>query len=152
MAAPKSQFSCSIKNDAIKISRSVAATQGDSSLKIQFMRTLRVPANAPADSTLPPGLGQFPLDKVHDYPGMFPREISRGGDGVFFPMYPEESMWISFKSQDPYMIKVYAGDVNVVSGEHKYEGSETEARLRLRYHSQKRVQDYVAAPKQLSVA
>ncbi|KAK8047161.1 hypothetical protein PG996_015225 [Apiospora saccharicola] len=146
MAAPKSQFSCSIKNDAIKISRSVAATQGDSSLKIQFMRTLRVPANAPADSTLPPGLGQFPLDKVHDYPGMFPRGNQPRRRRT------EESMWISFKSQDPYMIKVYAGDVNVVSGEHKYEGSETEARLRLRYHSQKRVQDYVAAPKQLSVA
>ncbi|KAK8065232.1 hypothetical protein PG997_011979 [Apiospora hydei] len=125
MASSNSKYACSIENDAIKITRTAPDTQGDSSLEIQFMRTIRVPDNnAAAASKLPSG--PWPL----------------------YPRQGEESMWISFKSQHPFMIKVYAGDVNVVSGEHKSEGPETEARLRCRYRAKKRVQDYVVLPQQ----
>ena len=58
-------------------------------------------------------------------------------------------MWISFSATTPFMIKIYAGGVNAVSGEHKAEDLNTKFR-RLKLHLEGRsVQDYVVVPDQL---
>lgn len=45
--------------------------------------------------------------------------------GVFFPMYQREAMCIDFKANAPFMVKIYCGSVNVVSGEYAAEDTET---------------------------
>ncbi|XDG05127.1 hypothetical protein ABKA04_004742 [Annulohypoxylon sp. FPYF3050] len=69
--------------------------------------------------------------------------------GVFLPMYQKEAMWINFEGVSPFMIKIYAGGVNVVSGEHNREDAQTKARRSERIREGKSIQDYVVTPRQL---
>lgn len=48
--------------------------------------------------------------------------------GVFIHMNQREAMWINFSANAPFMIKIYCGGVNVVSGEHAADGIETKQR------------------------
>ncbi|KAI1851336.1 hypothetical protein JX266_003411 [Neoarthrinium moseri] len=115
-------------------------------LKIKFHRTIRVRDNE-YTSQPPPDLGTFPLYKARDYPNTLPDEFSKGG--ALLPMHQKEAMWMSFTANMPFMIKVYAGGVNVVSGEHRAENLDTTVR-RLKLHlGGQNIQDYVVAPKQL---
>jgi hypothetical protein len=115
-------------------------------LVIEFNRTIRVPDNAD-ESSLPPSLGTFPLLKVHDFASKLPSSMAVKG-GVFFPMYQREAMWICFTATRPFMIKIYAGGINVVSGEPKIETLETGARRRDLIAQGESIQDYVVAPPQ----
>ncbi|KAK6849953.1 integral membrane protein [Apiospora arundinis] len=117
MAFTNSKYTCSLENDAIKISRTESVTYGNGLLSIDFMRTIRVPENITVATKLPSGLGKFPLSKVSDYADKLPSgaQVDRG---VFFPMHREESMWISFRAEDRFVVRIYAGGVNAVSGMH----------------------------------
>ncbi|KAK7911469.1 hypothetical protein PG985_013950 [Apiospora marii] len=149
MASAKSQFACSIENDAIKILRTSPATHGDPSLKIQFMRTIRAPDVAET-TTLPPGLGKYPLSKVSDHKRKLRSAGVKVDRGVFFPMHHEESMWISFRAKDPFLVKIYAGGVNAVSGEFRIEDANTKARRQQEHPKHYAlVQDYIVVPRQL---
>ncbi|KAI0124148.1 integral membrane protein [Xylariales sp. AK1849] len=131
------KFSCGVRGDAIKITDNLSKAK----LDITFRRTIRVPDNAGA-SKLPPDLGKFPLYKVHDYASKLPAKIAATG-GVFFPMYQKEAMWINFTCQTPFIIKIYAGCVNAISGEHKTEDLSTKFR-RLKLHLEtKGIQHYI---------
>ncbi|KAK8856119.1 integral membrane [Apiospora arundinis] len=101
MAFTNSKYTCSLENDAIKISRTESVTYGNGLLSIDFMRTIRVPENITVATKLPSGLGKFPLSKVSDYADKLPSgaQVDRG---VFFPMH----------------LRIYAGGVNAVSGMH----------------------------------
>ncbi|MBK1734859.1 hypothetical protein CKO15_06055 [Halorhodospira abdelmalekii] len=84
-------------------------------LTINFQRTLRIPDDQ-RDYPLPPGLGRFPLFHVDDYAAELPAPWARRG-GVFLPMHQAEGMWISFKGDYPFAVKVATGKINAVSGE-----------------------------------
>ncbi|KAF2971846.1 hypothetical protein GQX73_g1661 [Xylaria multiplex] len=58
-------------------------------------------------------------------------------------------MWIDVKADCPFMIKIYAGGVNVVSGEHSLETIETKMRRLDLLSENKNIQDYIVAPQQL---
>ena len=85
MATSTLKYACRLEDDAIKIFRTEPATYRDKSLTIEFMRTIRVPENAPA-TTLPSGLGKFPLSKVSDYTDKPPTQVP-ADRGVFFAMH-----------------------------------------------------------------
>ncbi len=89
---------------------------GDS-VTIGFMRTLRIPDDG-REYPLPPGLGQFPIYRVHDYVHRVPASWREHG-GVFIPMYQREAMWLSFSGRwwKPNAIKIGIGKVNAVSGQ-----------------------------------
>lgn len=148
------EYRCSVKKgegrtgrDAITVDRILPDSKVPQGLAISFRRTIRVPDNAQV-SKLPPGLGCFPLYKVHDYASRLPQDVLDKG-GIFFPMHQKEAMWIHFKADAPFMIKIYCGGVNVVSGEHSNENAETtERRLKLAEEG-KCIQDYVVVPNQL---
>jgi len=57
-------------------------------------------------------------------------------------------MWINFKSDKKYAIKVYVGAVNAVSGEPCVETAATTLRRRQRLARQASIQDYVVVPDQ----
>jgi ubiquitin len=97
-------------------------------LCITFRRTVRVPDNQHI-ADLPPDLGDFPLEQVDDFTNTMGAEMTAKG-GVFFPMYQSEAMWIDFecKGSQSYMIKVYVGGINAISGEPADEGKDTSAR------------------------
>ncbi|KAI3555137.1 integral membrane protein [Colletotrichum abscissum] len=115
-------------------------------LSIQLNRTIRVPDNRDTNS-LPPGLGTFPLFKVHDYAHNMPPDMAKKG-GIFFPMYQREAMWVNFSAQAPFAIKIYVGGVNAVSGLPMTENEKTlEKRVRM-LNSGKQIQDYMVVPDQ----
>lgn len=70
--------------------------------------------------------------------------------GVFFPMHHKEAIWIDFefKTTVHFMIKIYCGGVNVVSGEHAVEDIETKERRSKLLEQGKLIQDYIVAPEQ----
>ncbi|KAI0437492.1 hypothetical protein F4803DRAFT_538441 [Xylaria telfairii] len=146
MASPV-VYSCSLDKDSIVVKHE-SPDHISQSLTIGFQRTIRVPDNAD-ESQLPPNLGHFPLFKVSDFSSSskLPADMAAKG-GVFFPMYQQEAMWINFKAKDPFMIKVYAGGINAVSGEHNLETLETKMRRLDLVSENKNVQDYVVAPLQ----
>ncbi|MEU9146362.1 hypothetical protein [Streptomyces sp. NPDC048349] len=84
-------------------------------VQIRFMRTLRLPESG--THALPPGLGEFPLRRVEDYPDTAPPEwLAKGG--VMLPVYLREAMWLSFgRSAEPAALQVGVGKVCAVSGE-----------------------------------
>ena len=53
----------------------------DAELAIEFQRTLRIPDDN-REHYLPPGLGEFPLSRVDDYPDNLPDRWSRTWRGV----------------------------------------------------------------------
>ena len=59
-----------------------------------------------------------------------------------------EAMWIHFSSSVPFAIKIYAGSINVVSGEPMVEGMATMLRRLKLMHEGDSVQDYVVTPGQ----
>jgi hypothetical protein len=80
---------------------------------VEFQRTLRIPETGL--HPLPPGLGQFPLRRVADYPDTAPAEwLARGG--VMLPIYQREAMWLSFNASEPAALQVGVGKVCAVSG------------------------------------
>ena len=106
----------------------------DAELAIEFQRTLRIPDDN-REHYLPPGLDEFPLYRVDDYPDNLPERWSKHG-GVFTPMYQAEAMWICFHGDYPMAVKIAAGKVNAVTGEAWSEGLSGEP------------QDYLVVPEQ----
>lgn len=132
--------------DAIAIDRVLPETKIPQGLKITFKRTIRVPDNEEV-SNLPPGLGSFPLFKVQDYAARLPKDMV-DKRGLFFPMYQKEAMWIHFESTAPFMIKIYCGGVNAISGEHSNESAGTQQRRSKLAREDASIQDYVVVPSQ----
>lgn len=140
------EYRCSVGEDTVVVNRVLPKTQLPQWLYISFRRTIRVPDNQDL-SKLPPNLGGFKLHKVQDYTKSLPRHIAEKG-GVFFPMHQREAMWIRFEANRPFMIKIYCGGVNVVSGEYASEGDETKQRRAKLREQGKPIQDYVVVPGQ----
>ncbi|KAI5917761.1 hypothetical protein F4810DRAFT_704677 [Camillea tinctor] len=148
MANSSGSFHLAVENDAITVNH--IPTDGkvyyQQNLRIWFHRTIRVPDNL-GTSQLPPGLGNFPLFLVNNYANTLPPDmVSRGG--IFFPMHQKEALWIRMSATAPFMIKIYAGGVNVVSGEHEDEDDMTRQRRAARIARGESIQDYVVAPDQ----
>lgn len=81
---------------------------------VRFVRTLRLPETG--THPLPPGLGEFPLRRVSDYPDTVPEQWRARG-GVMLPVYLREAMWLSFAgTTQPAALQVGAGKVCAVSG------------------------------------
>lgn len=57
-------------------------------------------------------------------------------------------MWIDFSANAPFMIKIYCGGVNVISGEHAAEGIEAKQRRLKLLEQGKLIQDYAVVPEQ----
>ena len=83
-------------------------------VRVRFIRTLRLPETG--THPLPPGLGEFPLRRVEDYPDTVPAEwLARGG--VMLPVYLREAMWLSFGgTSQPAALQVGVGKVCAISG------------------------------------
>jgi hypothetical protein len=103
---------------------------------VSFQRTLRLPDDGKT-YPLPPTLGVFPLRRAADYAGRVPEEWLKG-EGVFFPMFQREAMWLAFEAQfwKPNAVKLAVGRINVVTGNPWDEG--------LHAHPQ----DYLVCPDQ----
>ena len=84
-------------------------------VSVRFMRTLRLPESG--THPLPPGLGEFPVRRIADYPQTAPAQwLARGG--VMLPMYLREAMWLNFTGTgEPAALQVGVGKVCAVSGE-----------------------------------
>jgi len=104
------------------------------SMEIGFQRTLRIPDDGKTYN-LPPGLGRFPLRHAEDFADKIPAQwLERGG--VMMPMYQSEALWLNFRSNYHFLLKVAAGKINAISGEPWREGFN------------RAQQDYVVIPKQ----
>jgi hypothetical protein len=81
---------------------------------VRFVRTLRLPETG--THPLPPGLGEFPVRRVSDYPDTVPEQWRARG-GVMLPVYLREAMWLSFgATTEPAALQVGVGKVCAVSG------------------------------------
>jgi hypothetical protein len=109
-----------LKNDVLVFR--FPEVHGDAVLRLQFLRTLRVPDDD-REYPLPPGLGRFPMRHVDDFADRVPAEWQRRG-GTVLPMYQSEAMWIDFTSPNgyPFAVKVAAGKINAITGESWAEG------------------------------
>jgi hypothetical protein len=106
----------------------------DARLSISFQRTLRIPDDN-REHPLPASLGEFPLQHVDDYAKTVPANWVDHG-GIFLPMYQSEAMWINFDGGNyPFAVKIAAGKIDAVTGEHWAEGLSTE-------------QNYIVVPEQ----
>lgn len=107
----------------------------EATFHIDFQRTLRIPDDGKR-YPLPPGLGEFPLRHVDDFPNKVPETWLRRG-GVAMPMYQSEAMWVQFKSNGyPFAVKIATGKINAVTGEE------------LQNHLNLDPQDYMIIPQQ----
>lgn len=84
---------------------------------IEFNRTCRVPATEEFTSSLPPGLGKFPIYKVADFPDSVPEDWKL--EGHFIPMYFHEAMWMNFRVRPGAVVAMLigAGMINAVTGD-----------------------------------
>ena len=83
-------------------------------VRVRFIRTLRLPEKG--THQLPPGLGEFPVRRVEDFPDTVPAEWRARG-GVMLPVYLREAMWLSFSgTTEPAALQVGVGKVCAVSG------------------------------------
>ncbi|MEE1760455.1 MULTISPECIES: hypothetical protein [unclassified Streptomyces] len=83
-------------------------------VRVRFIRTLRLPEQG--THQLPPGLGDFPIRRVEDYPHTTSPEMRARG-GVMLPVYLREAMWLHFGgSTEPAALQVGVGKVCAVSG------------------------------------
>ncbi|MGW2567151.1 hypothetical protein [Streptomyces sp. NPDC001537] len=81
---------------------------------VRFVRTLRLPETG--THPLPPGLGEFPVRRVADFPDTVPEQWRARG-GVMLPVYLREAMWLSFAGTvEPAALQVGVGKVCAVSG------------------------------------
>ncbi|EUC42825.1 hypothetical protein COCMIDRAFT_39180 [Bipolaris oryzae ATCC 44560] len=128
----------------------------DDKLRISFRHTIRVPDNERI-SKLPPDLGAYPIKAVADYRNKMEPAIAAKG-GVFFPIYQSEAIWIDFSCEpnSKYMIKIYVGSVNAISGEPAIEDAGTKLRLQARMAEVNGkgsecipLQDYIIVPGQM---
>jgi len=85
------------------------------SLEIEFQRTLRIQDDGKI-YPLPAGFGCFPLRQVDDYKDTVPAPWIEHG-GVLMPMYQSEALWINFRTDYPFAVKIAAGKINAVTGE-----------------------------------
>ncbi|KAI0912584.1 hypothetical protein F4823DRAFT_559913 [Ustulina deusta] len=138
-------YRCSLANHAILV-QNMSCDHNPQNLQIDFRRTIRVPDNLGAGPPLF-DRGNFPLFKTRDFASELPSDKAMRC-GVFFPMYQREAMWIMFVSDSPFMIKIYADGVNVVSGEHNLETAATKRRRLALASKRKNIQDYVVVPRQ----
>lgn len=101
-----------------------------------FQRTLRIPDDGNV-YPLPPGLGAFPIRRVHDFRRSVPAEWRKRG-GYFIPLHQREAMWICFDGAwwRPNAVMIGVGGVNAVSGR------------RLTRRLTRRPQNYVVVPEQ----
>ncbi|RYP73987.1 hypothetical protein DL771_003298 [Monosporascus sp. 5C6A] len=146
MTVKQLKYRCSVGGEWLKVENTNRRCQY---LHISFHRTIRVPDNTEA-SSLPPGLGCFPLYKVQDYASRLPSQLASKG-GVFLPMHQKEAMWIRLSSSTPFMIKIYCCGVNAVSAEHHSEDLSTKFRRLKLNMDKKSIQDYIVTPEQLWV-
>ncbi|KAF2128768.1 integral membrane protein [Dothidotthia symphoricarpi CBS 119687] len=132
-------LSMELKNDCVIV---------NNDLKISFQRTIRVPDNNQT-SFLPPNLGAFPIKPVSQHVNKLPAAMSAKG-GVFFPMHQSEAMWIDFTvdKRQAYLIKIYVGGVNAISGESAVEDASTRLRRQQKQANQSSLQDYIVVPGQ----
>lgn len=163
MSTSQVRYSLTVGDDSIDITNDKT---GRIAMSLSFMRTIRVPDNNEVND-LPPSLGKFPLQKVRDYIDRLPKKVAAKG-GAFFPMHREhtspsllgdkltgtflaekEAMWIKFKARAPFIVKVYAGGINAISGEHRDEDISTKFRRVKDHLSGKKTQDYAVLPDQL---
>ncbi|MFE0516847.1 hypothetical protein, partial [Streptomyces sp. NPDC058964] len=101
---------------------------------VRFVRTLRLPESG--THALPPGLGEFPVRRVADFPDTVPPEWRARG-GVMLPVYLREAMWLSFAgTTEPAALQVGVGKVCAVSGK------------RWSDRLSRRPQNYVVLPRQ----
>ncbi|KAF2668895.1 ubiquitin-domain-containing protein [Microthyrium microscopicum] len=120
-------------------------------LEIFFSRLLRLKATEGyGDSLLPQQnlIDTFPLFEVKDYSANLPVDMVTKG-GLFFPMHQREAMMINFWSKKPYVVKVYAGGVNVISGEPFDENIGTLLRRQVKMSRGESVQDYILTQDQI---
>jgi hypothetical protein len=140
-------------------------------LRISFRRTIRVPDNNQT-SLLPPNLGAYPLKSVTKYSEKLQSEMAAKG-GLFFPMYRKlksrhkdittltlwaesEAMWINFacSGSKNYLIKIYVGGINAISGESAQEDAGTKLRRQAKHAKENAtcdsgsLQDYIIVPRQ----
>ncbi|KAK6331202.1 hypothetical protein TWF696_009924 [Orbilia brochopaga] len=124
----------------------------DGNLEISFRRTIRVPDNQQI-SDLPPDLGPMALTNVKHLSSKLPSDMRAKG-GLLLGMHQNEAMWINFHIREPvqspkYAIKIFAGGINVISGEPETETAATKLRRRTLLAENKSVQDYIVVPGQL---
>ncbi|MEU6063812.1 hypothetical protein ABZ864_04700 [Streptomyces sp. NPDC047082] len=101
---------------------------------VRFVRTLRLPETG--THPLPPGLGEFPVRRVADFPDTVPAQWRARG-GVMLPVYLREAMWLSFAgTTEPAALQVGVGKVCAVSGK------------RWSDRLSRRPQNYVVLPRQ----
>jgi len=106
----------------------------DAVLRIGFQRTLRIPDDD-RDYPLPPGLGGFPLRHVDDFATDVPAPWIEHG-GVMLPMYQSEALWLNFRADYPFAVRVATGKIDAVTGNE------------LRPGLARRPQNYLAIPRQ----
>ena len=82
---------------------------------IGFQRTLRIPDDG-RNYPLPPGLGAFPLRHLDDYASRLP-ESWRVRGGVIAPVHQAEALWIAFRSDYPFAVKVATGKICAITGD-----------------------------------
>ncbi|MEI5524885.1 hypothetical protein WB401_20625 [Streptomyces brasiliscabiei] len=97
---------------AVRIDGTTLRLPGE--VRVRFIRTLRLPETG--THQLPPGLGDFPIRRVEDFPDTAPEEMRARG-GVMLPVYLREAMWLHFGgSTEPSALQVGVGKVCAVSG------------------------------------
>jgi hypothetical protein len=84
---------------------------------VALQRTLRVPDDGAA-YPLPPGLGDFPVQRIADYRDRLP-DAWREREGFFIPMYQREALWLHFSAAwwKPNAVQVGVGGINAITGE-----------------------------------
>lgn len=116
---------------------SVTDFHADTSVKIDFRRTARVPDDGETYKA-PPPLSVFPLFSSRHYQQRLPEQMRKKGD-IFFPMLQRETFTIGFQAKtdnNQFAIRVLTGSVNVITGNSaKHENSSDE-------------QDYIVVPQQ----
>lgn len=98
--------------DVVRLDGDTLVLPGD--VRVRFVRTLRLPEEG--THALPPGLGDFPVRMVSDYPDTVPAQWRKRG-GVMLPMYLREAMWLSFSCRETAALQIGVGKVCAVSGE-----------------------------------
>jgi hypothetical protein len=100
----------------LKVSVEESCVRFGERFSVFFLRTLRVPDDGRA-YPLPPGLGEFPVQRVEDYAGHVPPDwLAKGG--VFISLHQAEALWLGFEAAawKPNALKVGVGNINAVSG------------------------------------
>ncbi len=82
---------------------------------LEFHCTLRIPDDGRA-YPLPPGLGCFPLHTVDELGDRAPAAWTEE-EGIFFPMYQAEALWLNFLGGYPVALKIATGKICALTGQ-----------------------------------